>query len=298
MVPGVNVHRRRARTSTRLRALRLGFALALALGAPAASAQCFFWGAVGPMTFTGYSPFGGPAAATANVSVFCLWTAQPSVSVAVAPRTMTAGGVPALPFEIYTDAGHTQPWPAGYRVAFAAAPWRVTTVTVIFGGIAAGQDVAATTYSAQVNVSLYNGNTLAATQQMTVQATVAGACEIVPGALAFGNYDAIGTHASSPLDAQGQIGVRCTRNTPYAVGLDFGANGSGSTRQMANGAARLTYELYSDPTRMTVWTPSATLGGTAGNIADIPLPVYGRIPPAQIVQGGPYQDTVIATVTF
>jgi spore coat protein U-like protein len=285
---------------TSLRALRLAFGLALALGAPVASAQCFLL-AAGPMTFTGYSPFGGAASATADVTVFC-GPAQPraSIGVAAAPRTMTAGGVPALPFEIYTDAAHSQPWPAGYKVPIAGQRWSVTTFTVIFGGIAAGQDVAATTYSAQVAVSIYNGNNPnpANTIQMTVQATILGTCEVVPGILAFGSYDAIGAHASSPLDAQGQIGVRCTRNTPYAVGLDFGANGSGATRRMANGAARLTYELYSDPTRTVVWTPSATLGGTAGNIADIPLPVYGRIPPAQIVQGGPYQDTVIATVTF
>jgi spore coat protein U-like protein len=213
---------------------------------------------------------------------------------------MTAAGLPALPFEVYTDAGHAQAWPAGYKAPIAGERWSVTTHTVMFGGIAAGEDVGAATYSAQVAVSVYNGSNPNPTNtlQMTVEVTVAGTCEVVPGILAFGSYDAIGANATNPLDAQGQIGVRCTRNTPYTVGLDFGANGSGATRRMANGAARLTYELYSDATRMSVWTPGAPLGGTAGSTLEIPLPVYGRIPPAQLVQAGPYLDTVIATVTF
>jgi spore coat protein U-like protein len=279
-----------------LRTLRLAAGAALALGASAASADCWLL-AAGPMRFTGYSPFGGAAAATADVTALCWGQARSSISVAAAPRTMTLAGAPALPFQIYTDAGHSQPWPAGYRAPLTPQSL-FTTVTLIFGGIAAGHDVAAGTYSAQLTVTLYNGNNQANAVQMTVEATVAGSCEIVPGVLAFGSYDAIGVNATDPLDAQGSIGVRCTRNTPYAVGLDFGANGSGATRRMANGAARLTYELYSDPTRTTVWTPSATLGGTAGSTAEIPLLVYGRIPPAQLVEGGPYQDTVICTVTF
>ena len=68
---------------------------------------------------------------------------------------------------------------------------------------------------------------------------------------------------------------------------------------MTNGGALLTYELYSDAARTTVWTPSATPPlGAAPSTAEIPIPVYGRIPPAQTVQAGPYQDTVLATVTF
>jgi spore coat protein U-like protein len=292
--------RARTLTAAGLRALHLAAVVALALAAPAASAQCVLL-AAGPMTFTGYSPFGGAASASADVTVSCgPAIPRPSVSVAVTPRTMTAAGAPALPFEIYTDAGHSQLWPADHRVPFTAQRNGTTTVTVLFGGIAAGQDVSAGTYSAQVAVSIYNASNPnpTSTLQMTVEATVAGTCEIVPGTLAFGSYDAIGANATNPLDAQGSIGVRCTRNTPYTVGLDFGANGSGATRRMANGAARLTYELYSDATRTTVWTPSATLGGTSASTADVPLPVYGRIPPAQVVAGGPYQDTVIATVTF
>jgi spore coat protein U-like protein len=285
---------------TPLRALRLAVGLAIVLGAASASAQCALL-AAGPMTFTGYSPFGGAVSASADITIFCgPANPRPSVSVAVTPRSMTLTGVPDLPFEIYTDAGHAQAWPAGYKVPVAGVRWSVTTHTVVFGGIAAGHDVAAGTYSTQVGVSVYNGNNPNPTNtlQMTVEANVAGVCEVVPGLLAFGSYDAIGANATNPLDAQGQIGVRCTRNTPYTVGLDFGANGSGATRRMANGAARLTYELYSDATRMSVWTPGAPIGGTAGSTLEIPLAVYGRIPPAQLVQAGPYLDTVIATVTF
>jgi spore coat protein U-like protein len=252
------------------------------------------------MTFTGYSPFGGAAYATADLTVSCgPGAARPSVSVAAAPRTMTAAGAPALPFELCHDASCNAPWTASDKVAFPAARGAETTVTLIFGEIPAGQDVAATTYAAPVVVALYNGNNPnPETLELTVQATVAATCEVVAGALAFGSYDAIGANASTPLDAQGSIGVRCTRNTPYTVGLDFGANASGTTRRMANGAARLAYDVYSDASRTNLWTPSATVPGNAPSTAEVPLPVYGRIPPAQLVASGTFQDTVLATVTF
>ena len=71
---------------------------------------------------------------------------------------------------------------------------------------------------------------------------------------------------------------------------------------MSGGAAEyLTYELYKDTARATVW------GDTADTALDVPaapnrnprnFTVYGRVAPAQDAAVGTYTDTVVATVNF
>jgi spore coat protein U-like protein len=47
-----------------------------------------------------------------------------------------------------------------------------------------------------------------------------------------------------------------------------------------------------------VWDTVSLVGGTAPSTAPIALPVYGRIPPGQLVAAGTYGDVVQATVNF
>jgi spore coat protein U-like protein len=65
------------------------------------------------------------------------------------------------------------------------------------------------------------------------------------------------------------------------------------------GTSFLTYGLYSDAGRATVWGNSATTDvehtGTGTLTA---ITVYGRIPSGQNVPAASYSDTVVATVTF
>ncbi len=63
----------------------------------------------------------------------------------------------------------------------------------------------------------------------------------------------------------------------------------------------LSYELYQDTGRTTVWGNSGTAlfsAGSAPSKAPRTFTVYGRIPAAQDVPAGAYADTVIATVNF
>jgi spore coat protein U-like protein len=283
----------------RARALRLALGLTIALAAHAASAQQCSISAAGPLTFTGYSPFAGPAYASASVTVSCNGNGAHALTIGVTTaNNMTATGVPGLAFSNYQDAAHSAPWTSTTQlpitVTGSPAPF-----TVFYGMIAANQDVAATTYSTQLTVTLYGtGGQSLGTIPMTVQATVAANCVITSGNLAFGNYDGLLANATTPLNAQGSFGVSCTLNTPYTVSLDYGTSGSGTTRQMANGSARLTYQIYSDPGRTTPWTPTATVGGTAPNVSEIILTPYGQILAGQLVPTGSYSDTVTATVAF
>ena len=141
-----------------------------------------------------------------------------------------------------------------------------------------------------------------ATANLGVSATVTNNCTISTAALAFGSYDPVVANASTNLDGTGTVTVACTKGAVATVGLGLGSNASGSTRRMANGATEfLTYELYSDSGRTTIWNNS---GGGFYNPGAAPskvardFTVYGRVTSDQDIPAGSYNDTVVATVNF
>ncbi len=140
-----------------------------------------------------------------------------------------------------------------------------------------------------------------ASTSLGVNATVVNNCTISTAAVAFGSYDPIVAHDTTPLDATGTITVRCTKGAGSRIDLDLGANPSGNTQRMATGTEFLTYELYQDAARTTVWGSGPTGGLTiapAPNKSPRTFTVYGRVPAGQDVSAGPYTDTVTATILF
>jgi spore coat protein U-like protein len=141
-----------------------------------------------------------------------------------------------------------------------------------------------------------------ASANLSVSATVSNNCTISTTAVAFGSYDPVVAHASSDLDGTGTVTVACTKGATATVGLGLGTNASGSTRRMKDaGTNYLTYELYQDSGRATVW------GNSGGALLSPPaapskaprnFSVYGRIAANQDVPAGTYTDTVVATVNF
>ena len=135
-----------------------------------------------------------------------------------------------------------------------------------------------------------------------MSATVTNNCTISTAALAFGSYDPVVANASTNLDGTGTVVVACTKGSTATIGLGLGANASGSTRRMRDGASNyLTYELYQDSGRTTVWgnagaglsAPVAAPSKAARNFT-----VYGRVTSNQDVPAGSFNDTVVATVNF
>ena len=136
---------------------------------------------------------------------------------------------------------------------------------------------------------------------LNVSADVVGNCTITTNPIAFGNYDPIGTEATTDLDNTGSVVVTCTRGAGVSIDLGLGDNASGAQRRMKNGVANfLNYELYKDNGRTSVW-------GTAANgLAIAPAPsiaartytVYGRVPAGQDIPAGAYTDKVVATINY
>ena len=143
-----------------------------------------------------------------------------------------------------------------------------------------------------------------ATSSFTVTAGVSSTCTISTVGIAFGVYDPIVAHASTPRDAEGSVTITCTRGAITSIALSTGANGasaSGTTRAMLAGTELLNYEIYRESGRTTMWGPAGTDVFTpppAPSRAPRTYQTFGRIPAGQDVPTGAYTDTVTATVNF
>jgi spore coat protein U-like protein len=142
------------------------------------------------------------------------------------------------------------------------------------------------------------------TGELTVSATVQNSCAIIGGALEFG-VDHIARGVD--VDASTAVRVACTAGAVATITLDQGASpDAGSSdevplRRLSDGGGGfLSYRLYSDPARASVWgnTAGTDKGYTAENAASSDLAVYGRLPANQVVPLGVYSDHVVATIMF
>ena len=160
-------------------------------------------------------------------------------------------------------------------------------VALIVGGLALGMAAPAFAQTATGNLG--------------VSATVAKNCSITTTAVAFGAYDPVVANATAPLDGTGSVVVTCTKGAGTRIDLGLGANVSGTTRRMAGGTDFLTYQLYQNTGRTTVWGAGAAAGLTipvAPSRAARTFTVFGRVAAGQDVAAASYNDTVVATINF
>ncbi|WP_372750214.1 spore coat U domain-containing protein [Litorivivens sp.] len=156
-----------------------------------------------------------------------------------------------------------------------------------------------------LTLSLTSSNVFAqasATTTFDVTASVVDSCSVSANNLAFGDVEPV---SNLNIDATGAVTVTCSLGTSYSVELDDGANssdGSVSTRRMTDGASNfLSYQLYSDALRTSVWGETSGTNDVTGTGTGlgIPLTVYGRIPSGQQeTQTGSYSDTINVTVNY
>jgi spore coat protein U-like protein len=120
-------------------------------------------------------------------------------------------------------------------------------------------------------------------------------CSINVTDMTFGEYDVFNSLAT---DITGTLSVSCDADTPFQIALGAGS-GSFTARQMHNGPDVLIYNLYTDPTRLSIWgdgSPGTSLLSTSGTGAN--YTIYGRIPARQNVRAGSYGDSITVTLTF
>jgi spore coat protein U-like protein len=138
---------------------------------------------------------------------------------------------------------------------------------------------------------------LACAMAVTTPITCAAGCTVSTTGLNFGTYDVF---SALNDDITATINVDCANGTPYSIGLSSGS-GTFASRTLTTIGSALAYNLYLDPTHLTIWGDgtggTGTVSGT-GIGANIGTPVYGRIPPGQNVAVGSYSDLITVTVTF
>jgi spore coat protein U-like protein len=134
-------------------------------------------------------------------------------------------------------------------------------------------------------------------------------CTVSATGVAFGTY--IPT-ATGPTGSTGTVTVTCSATSEvvqYSIALDVGQNsgGSFSNRRLQNGTSSLSYQIYTDATRTTVWGDGT--GGTS-TVSDSyscasctnqsrSYTTYGRLPGQQFsASPGPHTDTITVIVTF
>ncbi len=130
-------------------------------------------------------------------------------------------------------------------------------------------------------------------------------CTTSASGVAFGSYDPF---SASPSTSSGSVTVDCTLSVAlagsYDIALSTGASGSYASRQMAKGASRLNYNLYTSPALTQIWgdntggTTSVNKGFAALLFFSQSTSIYARIPAGQNVAAGPYSDTIVVTVTY
>jgi spore coat protein U-like protein len=119
--------------------------------------------------------------------------------------------------------------------------------------------------------------------------------------VAFGAYDRT---SGTALDSSGSVTYQCGIAgllDVLTITMSTG-NGTYASRTMLNGANPMSYNLYTNAGRTTVWgdgsSGTAVYGPVTLNLLAITVPVYGRIPPGQNVAVGSFSDTIVVTLNF
>jgi len=142
--------------------------------------------------------------------------------------------------------------------------------------------------------------TTSASDNISVTLTVEELCTITAPDFAFPTA----TFIDSVIDLTGDISVRCTKDSPYKIGLDGGLNGTVDQRKMISGSNTIDYQFYSDSNHSVVWgttvgagenTVNSEVGGATAD--EETHTIYARIP-VQDAPAGDYTDTVTATIWY
>ena len=140
-----------------------------------------------------------------------------------------------------------------------------------------------------------------ASSNLGVSATVSANCTVSTTAVAFGSVD---TLAGTNIDADGGISVTCTNGTSWSAsaGNGTGTGATVSSRKMKSGSNLLSYTLYTNESRTSIWGDGSSgsvqisNSGTGGAQS---VAIYGRIFAGQTgVPAGSYADTVAVTITY
>jgi spore coat protein U-like protein len=230
-------------------------------------------------------------------------------------------GAYAIPYQIYSDPGNTTPYTGGLLVVNLLGSSVINLLSAGGGGqvpiyiaTTPGANIPAGIYTDTVQLTwtyaniceglasvlglcLGTLNTGTQTRTLNVTLTVTNDCVITAPPVSFGSAPLL---AGFPTVSQ-SIGLVCSRDMVYTVGLSSGSNAANGRRRMAFGVARLEYDIFKADSSVWGSAGTARANGPApatGNSLQT-IPYTARIytdqanPPA-----GTYTDNVVVDVSF
>ena len=279
-------------------------------------------GATSSMTFS-YTCTKELGDALAGINL-CFNIGASAVSGQVTPRNMSLIGTPArtLAYQLYQDSGRTKVWGSQYQsgTTFPMVQLNLLNLTPVTGSLTVSAQIVTpqtaavpgnyqdsyTTATALVTLNpglLFPpttcGDTVAARLPFTVSATVSKQCNITSATdISFAPARATGRN----LTASNTVGVACSNNTPYTIGLqpsNGNTAGSGVMAGTGSNTDKVPYQLSSTPGPSgTIWGNTAlnTVAGS-GTGTTTTYPVYATVPSANYTPDN-YADTVTIAVTY
>lgn len=151
-----------------------------------------------------------------------------------------------------------------------------------------------------------------ATGSLQVKVTIRGSCTVTSGdnsIMDFGTLDNLNdTSHDAQTDPATNIQVLCSNGIPYSIGLGPGLNPldytAQHTRRMKSGNDYVSYYLYTDAARKSIWLDGSEGGRglfkppTPGSGTVQKYGIYGQIPKQNTPPAGVYADTVVVEVNY
>lgn len=280
---------------------------------------------------------GSPTDASGSLAISCAGVPSSTLRMCIelAPGSFTgAGGQRAMAsgsslmlHEVYSNAGRSvvlgswgsvvaayAPAPTGYQIDISLNILGNYNGSIpLYGRVFAGQTSLSpgSYFSGGSNIGIRYGLAgvtvgdcptgllgLTTTATASFSATVTSKCTVVSTPLNFG----VAGTLNQVVDSSSTLTVLCTSGTPYSIALSagLGAGATTAVRKMTGTGGAVSYALYQDAARTTVWGDANgvdTLSGT-GTGTDQDLTVYGRVPIQVTPSPGSYSDTIVVTVTY
>ena len=116
----------------------------------------------------------------------------------------------------------------------------------------------------------------------------------------FGDYDPTRNVIAAPLKSAASFTLRCSKGSSASISLSGGLYADGSKRRMRSGMnSYLTYNLFQDPSRQSIWSDTNKVSYAASSSAAQTFTVYGEVDAGQNnVSIGSYSDTITINVLF
>jgi spore coat protein U-like protein len=143
---------------------------------------------------------------------------------------------------------------------------------------------------------------LAASENLTVTATVKATCAVSTAPITFSDYDPI---ADSGRTNDAALTITCTKGKEATIGLSNGGNfdATAGRRMKDAGSNYIAYDLF----KTSAAAPGDRFGSVGaervgytgvGKAPDSTVRVYGVIAAGQDAADGTYTDTIVVDITF